>query len=61
MKEIIIYIYLNNQFVPAGRLVFDQQSRNAHALFRYGERYLQRDDAISIDPMQLPLLPKQFS
>lgn len=60
MKEVVVYIYLKNKFVPAGRLAFDNQGRYANSVFQYGEKYLQRDDAISVDPVQLPLVNKQF-
>jgi serine/threonine-protein kinase HipA len=60
MKEVVVYIYIGDQFVPAGRLTFEQQGRYASASFQYGKHYLQRSDAITLDPVQLPLLSKEF-
>lgn len=60
MKNCVVYLYLHHDFVPVGRLAFEQQGRYSTARFRYGRQYLQREDAISIDPMQLPLLDKEF-
>ncbi len=60
MKTVVVYIYLEDGFVPAGLLDFENQGRYSHSIFRYGEKYLKRDNAISLDPMQLPLLPKEF-
>jgi serine/threonine-protein kinase HipA len=60
MKEVVVHIYINDQFVPAGRLAYEQQGRYSSASFRYGKKYLQRSDAICLDPMQLPLIDKEF-
>jgi serine/threonine-protein kinase HipA len=60
MKEVVVYIYIKDAFVPAGRLAFDNRGRFSTSIFRYGEKYLRRDDAIPIDPVQLPLIDKQF-
>lgn len=60
MKTVTVYIYLEDSFVPAGLLDFENQGRFSHSIFRYGARYLKRDNAISLDPVQLPLLPKEF-
>lgn len=61
MKEIIVYQYLENDFVAAGLLVFEQQGRTGSARFQYGRHYLQNPQAIPIDPVQLPLLDKEFT
>ncbi len=60
MKTVFVYIYLQDNFVPAGILDFENKGRYSEAIFRYGERYLKRDNALSIDPIQLPLRPQEF-
>lgn len=58
------YVYLHlpaaGQFVPAGILDISQDASAAISEFRYGLRYLERDDAIPIDPLQLPLTTRTF-
>lgn len=60
MKEIVVYQYIENDFLPAGLLTFEQQGRTGSARFHYGRHYLQNPQAIPIDPVQLPLLNKEF-
>jgi serine/threonine-protein kinase HipA len=52
-----VYIHLSasGQFVPAGILDISQDAGGVISLFRYGHRYLDRPDAIPLDPLQLPL------
>ncbi len=46
--------------VPCGALTVDQTGRNTNAEFTYGPRYLARADAISLDPIHLPLRAASF-
>ena len=55
MPEAYVYIYLEEEPVPAGVLETIGSGREAAARFRYGRRYLQRKDRLAIDPIQLPL------
>jgi serine/threonine-protein kinase HipA len=55
MATAYVYIYLEKGPVPAGVLETVGTGRNAGARFRYGNRYLEREDRIAIDPVQLPL------
>jgi serine/threonine-protein kinase HipA len=55
MPEAYVYIYLEDGPVPAGVLETIGSGREATARFRYGRRYLQRNDRLAIDPIQLPL------
>jgi serine/threonine-protein kinase HipA len=55
MPEAYVYIYLEDGPVPAGVLETIGSGREATARFRYGRRYLQRKDRLTIDPIQLPL------
>ena len=58
------YVYMHlptaGQFVPAGILDISQEAGAVISEFRYGHRYLERDDAIPIDPLQLPLTAQTF-
>jgi serine/threonine-protein kinase HipA len=55
MPETYVYIYLEDGPVPAGVLETIGSGREATARFRYGRRYLQRKDRLTLDPIQLPL------
>lgn len=55
MPQAYVYLYLSEGPVPVGLLEMLGSGREATATFRYGRRYLQRDDCLSIDPVQLPL------
>lgn len=59
-QETYVYIHLNGDFVPAGLLSMGGQGRESYAEFQYGNRYLDREDAVSLDPVSLPLLPGRF-
>jgi len=54
-NETYVFIHLNGQWVPCGYLTIQEENRNILSTFQYGKKYLQREDAISIDPVQLPL------
>lgn len=54
-NKAIVFIELNGTPVPAGRLRIIEDGRYSRAEFDYGRRYLQRPDAVAIDPVQLPL------
>lgn len=57
-RRAIVYIYLaGDGYVPAGILRFDGGSgiRMSRSFFRYGDRFLERQNAIPIDPVRLPL------
>jgi len=55
MPTTYVYLYLKEGLVPAGLLETIGEGRSATARFRYGHRYLQREDRLAIDPVQLPL------
>jgi len=59
-KETYVYVQLNGEFVPAGLLGMRGQGRESSAVFEYGSKYLQRPNAISIDPVLLPLQKGRF-
>ena len=55
--EIYVFIYLPGDVaaVPAGLFTYDERARIGR--FEYGRRYLQRADAVAVDPVALPLSP----
>ena len=55
MARTYVYLHLAEGSVPVGILDMTGEGREATARFRYGQRYLQRPDRLSLDPMQLPL------
>lgn len=58
MSERIVFIHLpgDTEAVPAGRLTMIEQGLQMQASrFAYGRRYLQRANAIPVDPVALPL------
>jgi serine/threonine-protein kinase HipA len=57
-SEIFVYLVLpgQTQFVTAGRFVLDtDRTGDAEGRFVYGRHYLERQDAVPIDPIELPL------
>lgn len=53
-QNAIVFIYLEGLgYVPAGRIVYD--AAKEVCMFRYGNKYLQRPEALPIDPVSLPL------
>lgn len=55
MPTAYVYVHLEEGPVPAGILETSGTGREAGVRFRYGRRYLQREDRLAIDPVQLPL------
>jgi len=54
LTSAVVFIYLPGEgYVPAGRTYYDPVLRMC--FFRYGDRYVERPDAIPIDPVKLPL------
>ena len=54
-KQATVYIFLNGDFVPAGILTTHIDGRNTSSEFAYGRKYIERPDAVSVDPVELPL------
>ena len=55
-----VYIFLGDGFVPAGLLEMRQHGAVVLSSFAYGRRYLERPDALALDPLQLPLGPGEY-
>jgi serine/threonine-protein kinase HipA len=55
MRTTYVFIHLDGAFVPAGRLDVHGQDVRSHAIFQYGNRYIERKNAIPVDPVMLPL------
>jgi serine/threonine-protein kinase HipA len=54
-NEAYVFIHLDGKWLPCGYLTIEEDNRKIHSTFQYGKKYLQRENAISIDPVQLPL------
>lgn len=54
-KQATVYVYLTEGPVPAGILRTHVEGRNTSSEFIYGNKYIERPDAVSVDPVQLPL------
>ena len=53
----IVFVEIDGETVPAGQISLVEDGRFSRCEFAYGRRYLQRPDAVAIDPVQLPLGP----
>lgn len=56
----ILFLDFEGKPVPVGKLIIEEDGRHGRSRFAYGRRYLERPDAISIDPVQLPLSDQIF-
>lgn len=56
-SECIVFVYLpgETEAVPCGRLTIIQAGRDVSSTFSYGNLYRTRPNAISLDPVELPL------
>lgn len=55
-RTLAVFAHLNGQFEPAGLLDMTEQGADLSASsFRYGLRYLERPNAVEIDPVSLAL------
>ena len=50
-----VHMHLEGRFIVAGRLRYIQDGRFSQCLFEYSNRYLERPDAVAVDPIALPL------
>ncbi len=58
--ETFVFIHLDDEWIPAGKLRFRYGGRNSESIFAYGRKYLERNNAIAIDPLNLPLSKDEF-
>ena len=61
LKRVYVFISLDQQWVPCGLLEYSETGRHSSSIFRYGKKYLERVDRISVDPCHLPLQDTTFS
>jgi serine/threonine-protein kinase HipA len=56
-SECVVFVYLPGQIqaVPAGILTIAQNGRDTASTFVYGSGYRRRENAISLDPVELPI------
>ncbi|MEP3666059.1 MAG: HipA domain-containing protein [Roseibium sp.] len=59
-KTAIAFIEIAGQTIPAGRLTVVDDGRMSRSEFQYGRRYLERPNAVAIDPVMLPLTQDKF-
>ncbi len=62
-SELFVYVVLpgRTDFVTAGRFVLStDRLGNPRGRFVYGRRYLERTDAVALDPLELPLEDRTF-
>ncbi|MCW3783570.1 type II toxin-antitoxin system HipA family toxin [Defluviimonas salinarum] len=51
----VVFIDLDGVSVPAGKIRILEDGRYSMSEFAYGRKYLERPDAVALDPVQLPL------
>ena len=57
--SLFVFAHLDSDFVPAGILTLTEQNSEVLASeFAYGLKYLDRANALEIDPLSLPLANK---
>lgn len=56
-SECVVFVYLpkETKAVPAGILTIAQSGRDTASTFVYGSAYRRRENAISLDPVELPI------
>ena len=47
-----VHMHLGGSFVVAGRLRYVQDGRFSQCFFEYSNRYLERPDAVAVDPVE---------
>lgn len=60
LNRLYVLINLNGKWTPCGLLEYQEAGLRSSSVFRYGKKYLARSDAISIDPVHLPLEDRSF-
>lgn len=60
IRSLYVFAHLDGAFVPAGKLDLTEQGNQLLAsAFAYGLRYVERPNAVEIDPVGLSLRPKE--
>lgn len=54
-RKLIVFIYLPNETVAVPAGVFTHDDSPGLGAFAYGRRYVERDNALPVDPVSLPL------
>lgn len=58
-RSLYVFAYFDGEFVPAGKLdLIEQGNQLAASTFAYGQRYIERPNALEIDPVGLSLRDK---
>lgn len=56
----IVFIERAGEVIPAGRLSITEDGRYSRSDFDYGRKYLERPDAVALDPVQMPLVTQHL-
>ncbi|MBW1943989.1 MAG: HipA N-terminal domain-containing protein, partial [Deltaproteobacteria bacterium] len=56
-KKITVFIYLPNETVAVPAGIFTHESDPGVGAFAYGRKYMERKNALPVDPVSLPLGP----
>jgi len=59
-SPVTVFIFLKGKWMPAGRLKYFPQGRQSYSVFAYGKKYLEEPEAVSLDPVQIPLSSGEF-
>jgi serine/threonine-protein kinase HipA len=59
-SPVIVFIFLKGKWMPAGRLKYFSRGRQSYSVFAYGKKYLEEPEAVSLDPVQIPLSSGEF-
>jgi serine/threonine-protein kinase HipA len=59
-RKTIVYLSIDGEWVPSGQLKLIEDGNRSYSVFNYGRRYLERPDAVSVDPVALPLQAQEF-
>jgi serine/threonine-protein kinase HipA len=57
-RKITVFIYLPDQTVAVPAGIFTHDTDAGVGSFAYGRRYLERPNALAVDPIALPIGPR---
>ena len=60
-NETYVFIHLDGEWLPCGFLTIQEDGRRIVSTFQYGLKYLERDNAVPVDPVSLPLSRGTFT
>jgi serine/threonine-protein kinase HipA len=57
LRKLTVFIYLPNETEPVPAGIFSHDAEEGVGSFSYGRRYLERNNALPVDPVALPIGP----